>query len=46
MSGRRIAPQERIALKEYAGMVELVDSLDLGSNAKACRFESCCPHHK
>ena len=28
-----------------AGVVELVDSLDLGSNAKACRFESCRPHH-
>ena len=27
-----------------AGVVELVDSLDLGSNAKACRFESCRPH--
>ena len=25
-------------------MVELVDSLDLGSNAQACRFESCHPH--
>ena len=31
--------------KEYAGVVELVDSLDLGSNARACRFESCHPHH-
>ena len=31
--------------KEYAGMVELVDSGDLGSPARACRFESCCPHH-
>ena len=30
--------------KEYAGMVELVDSVDLGSTARACRFESCCPH--
>ena len=30
---------------EYADVVELVDSLDLGSNAKACRFESCHPHH-
>ena len=28
----------------YAGMVELVDSVDLGSTARACRFESCCPH--
>ena len=25
-------------------MVELVDSVDLGSTARACRFESCCPH--
>ena len=32
--------------KEYAGMVELVDSVDLGSTARACRFESCCPHQK
>ena len=29
---------------EYADVVELVDSLDLGSNARACRFESCHPH--
>ena len=27
-------------------MVELVDSVDLGSTAIACRFESCCPHHR
>ena len=27
-----------------AGMVELVDTLDLGSNGFPCRFESCCPH--
>lgn len=27
-------------------MVELVDSVDLGSTATACRFESCCPHQK
>ena len=32
--------------KEYADVVELVDSLDLGSNARACRFESCHPHQK
>ena len=31
---------------EYAGMVELVDSVDLGSTARACRFESCCPHQQ
>ena len=30
--------------KIYADVVELVDSLDLGSNAQACRFESCHPH--
>ena len=30
----------------FAGMVELVDSVDLGSTANACRFESCCPHQK
>ena len=29
---------------QYADVVELVDSLDLGSNARACRFESCHPH--
>ena len=28
----------------HADVVELVDSLDLGSNAQACRFESCHPH--
>ena len=28
----------------YGRVVELVDSLDLGSNARACRFESCRPH--
>ena len=27
-------------------MVELVDTLDLGSNGFPCRFESCCPHHR
>ena len=26
-------------------MVELADTLDLGSNGRPCRFESCCPHH-
>ena len=31
-------------ITEYADVVELVDSLDLGSNARACRFESCHPH--
>ena len=25
-------------------MVELVDTPDLGSGARACRFESCYPH--
>ena len=25
-------------------MVELADTLDLGSNAQACRFKSCYPH--
>ena len=28
-----------------AGMVELADTPDLGSGAKACRFKSCYPHH-
>ena len=31
---------------KHAGMVELVDSVDLGSTANACRFESCCPHQR
>ena len=31
---------------KYADVVELVDSLDLGSNAQACRFESCHPHQQ
>lgn len=26
-------------------MVELADTLDLGSSARACRFDSCYPHH-
>ena len=30
--------------KEYAGMVELADTLDLGSNGQPCRFKSCCPY--
>ena len=34
----------RVKIGEYAGVVELVDSVDLGSSAKACRFESCRPH--
>ena len=33
-----------VGIHLYAGMVELVDSVDLGSTAQACRFESCCPH--
>ena len=40
----KIFRRGRISL--YADVVELVDSLDLGSNARACRFESCCPHQK
>ena len=27
-------------------MVELADTPDLGSGAKACRFKSCYPHHE
>ncbi len=26
-------------------MVKLADTLDLGSNARACRFKSCHPYH-
>ena len=29
-----------------AGMVELADTMDLGSIGQPCRFESCYPHHK
>ena len=29
----------------FAGMAELVDASDLGSDVDSCRFESCCPHH-
>ena len=28
-----------------AGMVELADTMDLGSIGKPCRFKSCYPHH-
>ncbi len=41
--GANIAEAEQLST-EYADVVELVDSLDLGSNARACRFESCHPH--
>lgn len=34
-----------IMLKALADMVELADTPDLGSGAKACRFKSCYPHH-
>ena len=40
----RVPP--RVKIEEYADVVELVDSLDLGSNARACRFESCHPHQQ
>ena len=39
-------PFVRDKIPPNAGVVELVDSLDLGSNARACRFESCHPHQK
>ena len=26
-------------------MVELADTLDLGSSGQPCRFKSCYPHH-
>ena len=49
-TGRRIGfrqpPQSTGKVTEYADVVELVDSLDLGSNARACRFESCHPHQE
>lgn len=28
-----------------AGMVELADTMDLGSIGQPCRFKSCYPHH-
>ena len=28
----------------YADVVELADTPDLGSGARACRFKSCHPH--
>ena len=31
-------------LKIQADMVELADTPDLGSGARACRFKSCYPH--
>ena len=30
----------------YADVVELADTPDLGSGARACRFKSCHPHKK
>ena len=36
--------KENAKITLHADVVELVDSLDLGSNARACRFESCHPH--
>ena len=30
----------------YAGVVELADTLDLGSSGQPCRFKSCYPHQK
>lgn len=29
-----------------AGMVELADTMDLGSIGQPCRFKSCYPHHR
>ena len=45
--GKSIAAPQQNPHKtiKYADVVELVDSLDLGSNAQACRFETCHPHH-
>ena len=34
----------KITGQQYADMVELVDTLDLGSNERSYRFESCYPH--
>ena len=33
-------------INSYAGMVELADTLDLGSSGQPCRFKSCCPYQK
>ena len=35
-----------IIVKICADVVELADTQDLGSCARACRFKSCHPHHK
>ncbi len=35
-----------IIVNADADMVELVDTPDLGSGARAYRFESCYPHNK
>lgn len=32
--------------QHYAGVVKLADTLDLGSNAQACRFKSCHPYQQ
>lgn len=32
-------------IKANADVVKLADTLDLGSSASACRFDSCHPHH-
>ena len=34
------------SLAPNADMVELADTMDLGSIAKACRFKSCYPHQR
>ena len=32
-------------ITKHAGMMELADMQDLGSCARACRFDPCYPHH-
>ena len=42
------APQQDEQQKNfiYAGVVELADTLDLGSNGQPCKFKSCRPYQK
>ena len=35
--------KEKLENHIYAGVVELADTPDLGSGARACRFKSCYP---
>ena len=34
-----------LLLRKNAGVVELADTIDLGSIGRPCRFKSCHPHY-